>query len=455
MSETPGLFDAPAARRDLYTVTRLNREAKDILEGSFPRLWVQGEISNLARPASGHLYFSLKDQRSQVRCAMFRGRGRATAKFTPENGMLVNVRASVSLYEARGEFQLIVEELEAAGAGDLQRAFEELKQKLLKEGLFDESLKKPLPSCPRRIGVVTSPSGAAIRDILHVLERRWPVAAVLIYPTPVQGAAAIEGIVAALDDAGRRAECDVLIVARGGGSIEDLWAFNAEAVARAIHACPLPVVTGIGHEIDFTIADFVADRRAPTPSAAAELVSPDRNELLARLAVLETRQAGLLRQTLRDLRRTLDHLSKRLPHPLRRLRELAQRLDELGSHLGKSVRQQAAERRARLLELAARLNLHNPAQALRHHRERCAWLGAQLGAATGQRLRDLRAQLEGAAHTLQAVGPQNTLARGYAIVTDGSGRIVRDAAALAVGAPIAARFAAGAAQATVTRIDKK
>ncbi|RLA31329.1 MAG: exodeoxyribonuclease VII large subunit, partial [Gammaproteobacteria bacterium] len=262
------------ADRDIYTPSRLNLEARTLLEGHFPLLWIEGELSNLARPASGHLYFSLKDARAQVRCAMFRNRNRAL-RFRPANGQQVLLRARAGLYEGRGEFQLIVESMEEAGHGALQRAYEELRGRLTDEGLFDEALKRPLPTLPRQIGIITSPSGAALHDVLHVLARRFPAIPVVLYPATVQGDEAPNALRAALATAIRRAECDVLLLARGGGSLEDLWAFNDEALARAIRACPIPVVSGIGHETDFTIADFVADLRAPTPSAAAEAISPD------------------------------------------------------------------------------------------------------------------------------------------------------------------------------------
>ena len=265
--------------REIFTVSDLNREARELLEGHFPLVWVEGEISNLARPSSGHIYFSLKDEAAQVRCAMFKMRNRLL-NFQPENGQQVLARARISLYEARGDFQLIIEHMEETGDGALRRQFELLKHKLFEEGLFDESHKRELPSLPTRLGVITSPSGAAIRDILSVLKRRFPGIPILIYPVPVQGNEAPPAIIDAIKTAGIRKDCDLLILARGGGSLEDLWAFNDESVARAIYHCPIPVVTGIGHEIDFTIADFVADFRAPTPSAAAEYISPDQNEWL-------------------------------------------------------------------------------------------------------------------------------------------------------------------------------
>src|SRR6202167_6335206 len=264
-----------APTRDVYSVTRLNREVRVLLERGLGVLWVQGELSNFSQPASGHWYFSLKDRDAQLRCAMFRMKN-ALVGFTPRAGTQLLVRGRISVYEAKGEYQLIVEHLEESGVGALRREFDRLKSRLAAEGLFALERKRALPSFPKRIGVITSPTGAALRDILHILARRYPPAEVLLYPSAVQGAAAVPALVAALESASARAECDVLILARGGGSLQDLWAVNDERVARAIHACLLPVVCGVGHEIDFTIADFVADARAPTPSAAAELVVPDR-----------------------------------------------------------------------------------------------------------------------------------------------------------------------------------
>jgi exodeoxyribonuclease VII large subunit len=267
----------PTTSREIYSISELNSEARVLLEKRFPLIWVEGEISNLARPASGHIYFSLKDEAAQVRCAMFKMHNRLV-NFQPKNGQQVLARVRISLYEARGEFQLIVEHMEETGDGALRRQFELLKQKLFEEGLFDEAHKQALPFLPTQLGVITSPSGAAIRDILSVLKRRFPGIPVLIYPVPVQGTEAPQAIVESIHSAAKCQDCDLLILARGGGSLEDLWAFNEETVARAINACPIPIVTGIGHEIDFTIADFVADYRAPTPSAAAEFISPDHTE---------------------------------------------------------------------------------------------------------------------------------------------------------------------------------
>jgi exodeoxyribonuclease VII large subunit len=298
------MTDKSPLERVIYSVSQLNDQVKDLLEHSFPPLWVEGEISNFSCPASGHWYLSLKDSQAQVRCAMFRNRNQGLG-FQPKNGLQVLARGRPGLYAPRGEFQLILDQIEPAGEGALRRAFELLKQKLQAEGLFDETYKQALPTVPDRIGIITSPTGAALRDILNVLRRRFPLGQVVIYPVPVQGTEAAPAIVRALKTAAERQECDLLVVARGGGSLEDLWAFNEESVARAIHACPLPVVSGVGHEIDFTIADFVADLRAPTPSAAAELVSPDvaewRTRLLrlpAQLAVQQGRRLQQLGQSL-------------------------------------------------------------------------------------------------------------------------------------------------------------
>jgi exodeoxyribonuclease VII large subunit len=444
---------APQPGRDIWSVTRLNREARAVLEGSFSRLWVQGEVSNLRRQSSGHLYFSLKDANAQVSCAMFKGRNRFL-RFTPADGMLVLARSQVSLYENRGQFQLIVEELEPAGEGALQRAFEELKQRLHKEGLFDEALKKPLPPYPQSIGVVTSPTGAALRDILQVLKRRWPIAEVIVYPAPVQGAAAAPALAAQLRLAGERNECDVLILARGGGSLEDLWAFNDETLARTIRASTIPVVSGVGHEIDFTIADFAADRRAPTPSAAAELVSPDRSELSQRVAALELKVGQRVRQHIRQQQQHLAHLGKRLPDPSRFLAALQQRVDDLATMLAQSVRGLVETKRTALLTLTANLNRHSPMHILKLHAERCISLNGRLRQAIRLALKDCRDRLARTEHALRTVSPLATLDRGYAIVTGPEGSPVVDAAVLKAGQTITARFARGRADATVIKIEK-
>ncbi len=334
--------------RDVYTVSRLNKEVRLLLESGLPLLWLEAELSNFAAPASGHWYFSLKDSQAQVRCAMWRQRN-TQVRFRPKDGMAVLVRARVGLYEPRGEYQLIVEHLEEAGEGALKREFEKLKAKLAAEGLFAAERKRPLPAVPRRIGVVTSPTGAAIHDILRVLRARFPVAAVLLYPTAVQGAAAVPEIVRAIETASRRNECDVLIVARGGGSLEDLWCFNDERVARALAACRIPSVSGVGHEVDVTIADFVADVRAPTPSAAALVATPDKSTWLESLALMATRFGGAMGRYLRAHGVGLGALAQRLQisHPGVKLAQHAQRLDDLEQRLRLSLRSTVLKDRER------------------------------------------------------------------------------------------------------------
>jgi exodeoxyribonuclease VII large subunit len=357
------LFDANESTPLVYTVSQLNQEARLVLEGSFPPIWVEGEISNIARPSSGHLYFSLKDATAQIRCAMFQMRNRAL-NFRPDNGMQVLVRGKVSLYEGRGDFQLLIDHMEEAGDGALRRAFELLKQKLAAEGLFDLARKRSLPSLPRCIGVITSPTGAAIRDIISVLKRRFESIPVIIYPTAVQGNAAAAQIVEALSTANQRQECDVLIVTRGGGSLEDLWPFNEEIVARAIFISNIPVISGVGHEIDFTISDFVADHRAPTPSAAAELVSPDRHKWQQDFNIIQQRLTQLIISTLQHFKQSLSSLAKRLRHPGERLREQSQHIDLLEQRLLLAMQHLLHRKQALLTELARALDAISPLATL-------------------------------------------------------------------------------------------
>ncbi|HHH35510.1 MAG TPA: exodeoxyribonuclease VII large subunit [Gammaproteobacteria bacterium] len=441
------LTDAPelTPRRDIFTVSRLNREVRELLEGSFPLVWVEGEVSNFARPSSGHWYFSLKDASAQVRCAMFRNRNYLLG-FTPENGAQVLVRARLSLYEPRGDYQLIVEHMEEAGDGALRRAFEELKQRLAAEGLFDETHKRPLPALPRRIGVITSPTGAAIRDILSVLQRRFPAIPVLIYPVPVQGREAAPAIARMIRLACRRRDCDVLILARGGGSLEDLWAFNEECVARAIHECDIPIVSGVGHEIDFTIADFAADLRAPTPSGAAELASPDGEEWRRRLRHGRARLKTVLRRRLADDRQRLRWLAARLrqQHPGQRLQQWNQRLDELEQRMLRAMDLRLERNRSRLRELRAHLRRHDPRARLRQARERCRRLAPRLRQVMRRRLQERRHRLEALGRALNAVSPLATLGRGYAILrTLPEGELVRDARQVRAGDAVEARLARG------------
>lgn len=437
---------ASQSSRDILSISRLNSEVRAVLDGSFPLLWVEGEISNLARPASGHIYFTLKDAHAQVRCAMFRMR-RIKLRFQPENGTQVLVRARVSFYESRGEFQLGIEHMEPAGEGALRLAYEALKQQLGAEGLFDAAKKRPLPPFPQRIGVITSPVGAAIHDLLSVLQRRFPAARIILYPVPVQGADAAAKISEMIRLADRRAESDLLVLTRGGGSLEDLAAFNDEAVARAIHAAQLPVVSAVGHEIDFTIADLVADQRAPTPSAAAELISPDQAALQQQLSQQWSRlMAGLHRQ-LTQAQSALRHLEQRLQqqHPAARLEQRQQRVDELSRRLTQQWQRQHIQSRERLNQLLARLAVLTPAHRLARFRLQYVSLNRRLHQQMQMQLDQTRQQLGHASQQLHAISPLATLGRGYAIVQQyPSGEIIRNAAAIEPGTRIKAKLAEGA-----------
>jgi exodeoxyribonuclease VII large subunit len=449
-----GPADGPGRKlrpdRDVYTVSRLNREVRVLLERGFGTLWLEAEISNFARPSSGHWYFCLKDAGAQVRCAMFRQRNMLCA-FTAKDGQKVLVRARIGLYEPRGEYQLIVDHMEDAGLGALKRQFEELSAKLEREGLFAAGRKRPVPSLPRRIGVITSPTGAAVRDILHVLARRFPAVDVLIYPVPVQGGQAAADIIAALRLAGRRAECDVLILARGGGSLEDLWPFNDEGLARAIVASPIPIITGIGHEVDFTIADFVADVRAPTPSAAAEMAVPDAAEWLDAFVRLDARLQ-------RDVRRRIDGHAQRLRwligrasqvSPSAKLAQQSQRLDEVEQRLSRALRRRLIASRERLSWLTGRAALVSPAARVAQQLVRLESLRVRSDRAWRQIIRRARERLQPLVRTLNAVSPLATLERGYAIVSTEAGEILRDASHAKPGTVIEARLARGRLRARV------
>jgi exodeoxyribonuclease VII large subunit len=444
MPRDPDLFMPREDRPDrpVLTVTELNRTAKSLIEGALPLVWVEGEISNLARPASGHLYFTLKDAQSQVRCALFRGSQRGELTRRLHDGMQVIARARPSLYEGRGEFQLIVDHLEEAGEGALRRAFELLKKRLGEEGLFDAALKRALPRLPRRIGIVTSPTGAVVHDILTTLHRRFPAIPVVIYPVPVQGAGAAEQIAAMLRKAGARRDCDVLILARGGGSLEDLQAFNEEIVARAIRDCALPVVCGVGHETDITIADFAADARAPTPTAAAELLSPDSREWLAQCQSFEARLMRYLRGQLRERMQRLDWLRARLVHPQARLRQLSLRLAAASRHLLHAQQSLLESRRHQTALLQERLRATNPLMRLRETSLRLRHAGQRLTGAWKHHLAARQERLRASAGRLEILSPLATLARGYALVSDEQG-ILRDARATRPGHQVTARLARG------------
>jgi exodeoxyribonuclease VII large subunit len=445
----------PQDDRDIYTPARLNREARTLLERGFGSLWLEGELSNLSRPGSGHWYFSLKDESAQLRSAMFRQRN-MLVNFAPKDGMRVLVRGRVSLYEPRGDYQFLADYMEEAGEGALRRQFEQLKAKLATAGLFAPEHKQKLPALPKRIGVITSPTGAAIRDVLHILKRRFPGIPVLIYPVPVQGAGAAEQIAAAIRLADTRKDCDVLILARGGGSLEDLWSFNEEGVARAIFECRIPLITGIGHEVDFTIADFVADVRAPTPSGAAELAVPDQQAWLQSLYVWQRRLMNGLQRQLVQHKQSFIYLQRRLQqvHPGIQLRQRAQRLDELEQRLIRALQFDLEQRKRILGTQSARLQAQSPALQLATARSRLEQLQARLQTRMRERIEQRRTQMHIALRTLNALSPLATLTRGYAIVTDAQNHAVLDAGKLQAGDAITARLSKGRVFASVNKVER-
>ncbi|MGS1119346.1 exodeoxyribonuclease VII large subunit [Rhodanobacter sp. UC4436_H3] len=435
--------DTPAPRHVL-TPSSLNRLVRDLLGDALPQVWIEGELSNVAKPASGHLYFTLKDSGAQVRCAMFKMKA-SVLRFRPVDGMQVLLRAKVGLYEPRGEFQLVAEYMEPAGEGALQREFEQLKARLDAEGLFDPARKRALPRYARRIGVITSATGAAIRDVLSVLSRRWPLADVEILPVPVQGREAPPAIVAMLRKASASARYDVLLLTRGGGSLEDLWAFNDEAVARAIHASAVPVVSAVGHEIDFSIADFVADLRAPTPSAAAELLVPDAVAVDRHLRQLQQRLATLQQRRMQGNAQRVDHLLARLQaqRPQARLQRDRERLVHLHRRLLGAMREQQQRRQSQLDRARSRLLGQHPQQRLPLLRHRLGELTQRLRHAIERRLERDRLTLQQAARALHTVSPLATLERGYAILFDEAGKVLRSTQGVETGTALRARLADG------------
>jgi exodeoxyribonuclease VII large subunit len=435
----------------VLTVSELNRMARRALETQLPLLWVEGEVSNFTRAASGHWYFSLKDANAQVRCVMFRGRNQF-ADFTPANGDHVEIRALPSLYEARGEFQLGAEAIRRAGAGRLYEAFLKLKAKLEAEGLFDPLKKRALPRFPRRIGIVTSPQAAALHDVLTALARRMPGLPVILYPTPVQGAGAGAQIAGAIRTAGERGECNVLLVCRGGGSLEDLWAFNDESVARAIAASPMPVVSGVGHETDFTLADFAADLRAPTPTAAAELASPVRQDLLLQLdQAARQLQRHLARKQQTEMQR-LDFLARRLVHPAEQLRRRHTDLHQLAQRLRHASSTRLTNEQLRIARLNQRLV--TPIHVIRGERQRLDALVSRARRAVEASFGQRQLNLARLASSLAHLNPEGVLARGYSIVQLADGTVVQDAAALDAGDKVRIRFHRGQARATVESTSK-
>ena len=427
--------------REVLTVSQLNGRARVLLEDVFTNIWVEGEISNLARPASGHVYFTLKDSGAQVRCALFRNNA-ARVRQALKDGLAVKVRGKVSLFEGRGDYQLILDTVEPAGDGALRLAFDALKEKLSAEGLFSAERKVPLPAHPRRIGIISSPTGAVIRDIISVFRRRAPNIELTLIPTAVQGREAIPQIVRALKLADARG-FDALILARGGGSLEDLWCFNEEAVARAVDACVTPIVSAVGHETDVSISDFVADVRAPTPSAAAELLAPDASNLVRQVESLHRRLVLLMRNRLSHDRLRLEGMARRLRHPGERLRQQAQRLDDLDMRLRRAFERSLTTRHERLIRLETRLAGQHPGRQLALLRQRLASLAERLPRAMGEGLKRRRLQLQSQVQTLHVVSPLATLGRGYSILLDERGNAIRNAAQTHNGQRLKARLGEG------------
>jgi exodeoxyribonuclease VII large subunit len=433
---------------EVISVSTLNRLARDLLESGLPPMWIGGEISNLTLAASGHGYFSLKDAGAQIRCVMFRQK-LSNIGFRLAEGMQVELRGTVTLYEARGDYQINVDTLRAAGLGKLFEAFERLKAKLGAEGLFDEAKKRPIPTHPRAIGIVTSLAAAALRDVISTLRRRMPSIPVILYPTPVQGDGAAQQIAAAIRAAGNHNAVDVLIVCRGGGSLEDLWAFNEEAVARAIAASPIPVVSGVGHETDFTICDFAADLRAPTPTGAAERVSPSREHLFSQVDLGRRRLERALGRLLTDKSQQLDYLSRRLVHPGEKLALQRERLTAQARHLGRLAEMRIEAARRKLTALEARLQRQQPRpQEVARQLDR---LAARLEQAALSQLAGRRLKLAQLEATLLAMNPEAVLTRGYAIVQKRDGHAVRSPDEVAQGERVTLRLAEGQTEALISK----
>ncbi len=437
--------------RQILSVSQLNRSAKNLLETYLPLLWVEGEISNFSQPSSGHWYFTLKDTKAQVRCAMFRNRN-TSVNCRPQQGDKVLVRARVSLYEGRGEYQLIAEHMEPAGTGQLQVKFEALKTALSEEGLFAQAKKQPLPASPSTIGVITSPTGAVIADILNVLKRRAPSVAIKLLPVAVQGLEAAEQIANAIQSANAHQIADVLIIGRGGGSLEDLWAFNEEVVARAIYASALPVISAVGHEVDVSIADFVADVRAPTPSAAAELAVPDTTSTLQLISQTEQRLFGAINRALTSQQLKLNHLKQRLRHPGERIAQQAQQLDTLEVRLLNAIKRQLMVNRQKAQQLQNRLQQCSPEHRLTNSKSQLTQIHHRLIQAIQTQVQSYKQQLQHNAQMLHSLSPLATLERGYAIVWDEKHKALKSTRSIKPGKTIQAKLHQGTLHCTVNSI---
>jgi exodeoxyribonuclease VII large subunit len=438
--------------RLVLSISQLNAEVSQLLNQGFAAVWVEGEISNFTCASSGHLYLTLKDAGAQVRCALFKGNA-MRLKLNPRNGLKVVARGKIGLYEPRGDYQMVLDTMEEAGEGALQRQFEALKQQLQAQGLFADTHKQALPSFPRAIGVVTSPTGAAIRDIINVLKRRCPQIPVLVYPVLVQGEGAKEQIAQAIAQADREQRCEVLIVARGGGSIEDLWAFNEEIVAQAIYQCSLPIISGVGHEIDFTIADFVADQRAPTPSAAAELVSPDMQALQQRVQQLKLQLWRFQQRQLQSAYQQVQQLSQRLnqQRPTQKLQQKVQRLDELDLRLNAAIQRRLQQQHLRLTHLQTRLQQRAPQRQLQQQHAQLERLQTRLQRALQQRMDKAHSRFVLQVSKLKTLSPLATLERGYSITQNAQGHVITQAAQVSVGETLITRVAQGQIESVVTK----
>ena len=444
----------PPTERQIYSISELNRKVRGLLEDNLPLIWVEGEISNFARPASGHWYLSLKDDQAQVRCAMFRNANQRV-RFQPRDGTQVLVRCRAGLYEGRGEYQLVIEHMEEAGFGALQRQFEQLKQKLADEKLFDNQYKQPLPQSIKHIGVVTSPTGAAVNDILSVLNRRFPSIKVSIFATAVQGDQAPAQIVEAIENANQQGLCDALIVGRGGGSLEDLWSFNEEIVARAIFNSFIPVVSAVGHEVDFTIADFVADLRAPTPSAAAELLSPDAEAMLHQLRRYEQQLTEALDRTIKQLSFKVDYLQKRLQHPGKKLQQQSQHLDHLDIRLRRAIAIKIERLKAKADSVQQPLQHHNPREAIAHFQQRVVDALKLMSRSISLQLEQKNERINQTMHLLDTVSPLKTVGRGYAIIRDQQNRVVKTVANISTGDQLKGQLTDGEILFAVTGANNK
>jgi len=437
----------------IYQVSDLTNEMRKLMEVSYPEIWIEGELSSLSAPASGHLYFSLKDEKSQLRCAMFKGRA-SISRYKPKTGDQVRVRAKISVYTARGDLQCIVQHIEEAGEGLLQRRYEELKQELNRQGLFDTKYKKNIPKYPKHIGLVTSPSGAAVKDVLTTLERRCPSIPITVYPAVVQGDGAAKTLIQALRDSVLHKKVDVIVLARGGGSLEDLWCFNHEELAKAIFDCPIPIVSGVGHEVDVTIADLVADARAATPTAAAELISPDIQHLESNLVRVGKRLPAAMRRTLSNWSQAVDLNGRQIKHPKQMLNQQRQKLSASQRRLGYLISQTPKWQRSSFLALSKRLSILNPTQLLQSERERVKSMSDRLvsGHKNNDQLRINRFQA--AAAQLNAVSPLATLGRGFSITRDEKGNIVRSAEEIESGSDVNIQLGQGHISCTVNQTSK-